>query len=111
MPLVTDTDVSMEVSGFAALSLGLVFTSTCKEVGLYLDMARSDALVDGGREGENSGKRAALPHSPPPFPFPNSPPSKGTVDRFHGSKVLDMLGISNPLATTTPPSPSIGLGH
>ena len=32
MPLVTDADVSMEVSGFAALALGLVFTSTAKEV-------------------------------------------------------------------------------
>ncbi len=31
MPLVMDTDVSMEVAGFAALTLGLVFTSTCKE--------------------------------------------------------------------------------
>ena len=31
-PLVTDTDISMEISGFAALALGLVFTSTCKEV-------------------------------------------------------------------------------
>ena len=33
VPLVTDTDISMEISGFAALALGLVFTSTCKEVG------------------------------------------------------------------------------
>lgn len=33
LPLVTDTDISMEISGFAALALGLVFTSTCKEVG------------------------------------------------------------------------------
>ena len=32
LPLVTDTDISMEISGFAALALGLVFTSTCKEV-------------------------------------------------------------------------------
>ncbi len=31
VPLVTDTDISMEASGFAALALGLVFTSTCKE--------------------------------------------------------------------------------
>ena len=31
MPLVTDTDLSIEISGFAALALGLVFTSTCKE--------------------------------------------------------------------------------
>ena len=29
MPLVTDTDVKIDVAGFAALSLGLVFTSTC----------------------------------------------------------------------------------
>lgn len=28
-PLVTDTDVKIDVAGFAALSLGLVFTSTC----------------------------------------------------------------------------------
>ncbi|KAG1670671.1 hypothetical protein FOA52_010946 [Chlamydomonas sp. UWO 241] len=31
LPLVTETDVSMELAGFAALALGLVFTSTCKE--------------------------------------------------------------------------------
>lgn len=31
VPLITDTDVAIEVSGFAALALGLVFTSTCKE--------------------------------------------------------------------------------
>lgn len=30
-PLVTDTDVAIEVSGFAALALGLVYTSSCKE--------------------------------------------------------------------------------
>ena len=29
VPLVTDTDVKIDVAGFAALSLGLVFTSTC----------------------------------------------------------------------------------
>jgi hypothetical protein len=29
LPLVMDTDVSMEVSGFAALALGLVFCCTC----------------------------------------------------------------------------------
>lgn len=31
LPFIADTDVSMELSGFAALALGLVFTSTCKE--------------------------------------------------------------------------------
>ena len=30
-PLVTDSDVNIEIAGFAALALGLVFTSTCKE--------------------------------------------------------------------------------
>lgn len=29
VPLVTDTDVKIDIAGFAALSLGLVFTSTC----------------------------------------------------------------------------------
>ena len=29
VPLVTDTDVKIDVAGFAALSLGLVYTSTC----------------------------------------------------------------------------------
>mmetsp|Transcript_31070 Transcript_31070/g.68978 ORF Transcript_31070/g.68978 Transcript_31070/m.68978 type:complete len:901 (-) Transcript_31070:581-3283(-) len=31
VPLITDTEVNIEISGFAALALGLVFTSTCKE--------------------------------------------------------------------------------
>ena len=39
VPLVTDTDISMEISGFAALALGLVFTSTCKEVSRGEDRA------------------------------------------------------------------------
>lgn len=30
-PLVSDTEVPMEVAGFAALALGMVFTSSCKE--------------------------------------------------------------------------------
>ena len=29
VPLVTDNDVKIDIAGFAALSLGLVFTSTC----------------------------------------------------------------------------------
>lgn len=31
LPLIIDPDISIELAGFAALSLGLVFNSTCKE--------------------------------------------------------------------------------
>lgn len=30
-PLVSDSEVPIEVAGFAALALGMVFTSSCKE--------------------------------------------------------------------------------
>ncbi len=31
IPLVTDPEVAIEIAAFAAMSLGLVFTSTCHE--------------------------------------------------------------------------------
>ncbi len=31
LPIVTDPDVPMEVAGVAALSLGLVFSASCRE--------------------------------------------------------------------------------